>query len=190
MPQDPNHSPEKIDLDELLRLKRSERPSEPVWEQFDRELHQRMLQTLMKKEPWYLQVFRALTGRAAQGGFAAVAAVFAVIMVGRTAFIASGPMPDTQLAQADVAVETSQMVAASEFLTVTSTDLIDAEIMATPDYAIETYSAVDVAAGAGFMRDFGMDRIETANYDDASYSADTARSRASFANTSVASIAF
>ena len=47
-----------INLEDLLRLKRSERPSDQFWNEFDRELHQRMLQTLVKKDPWYLQVVR------------------------------------------------------------------------------------------------------------------------------------
>ena len=60
----PKHSqqPETdIDLDQLLRLKRSERPDDAFWSQFDRELHQRMLQTLVKRDPWYVQVWQGVS---------------------------------------------------------------------------------------------------------------------------------
>ena len=55
-----------INLEDLLRLKRSERPSDQFWNEFDRELHQRMLQTLVKKDPWYLQVLRVFSDRILQ----------------------------------------------------------------------------------------------------------------------------
>ena len=46
-------------LEALLRLKRSENPDAQFWERFDAELHQRMLRTLVKKEPWYRQLYYA-----------------------------------------------------------------------------------------------------------------------------------
>ena len=49
----------KPQLEALLHLKRSEKPDAQFWERFDSELHQRMLQTLVKKEPWYRQSYYA-----------------------------------------------------------------------------------------------------------------------------------
>ena len=46
-------------LEALLRLKRSENPDAQFWERFDAELHQRMLRTLVQKEPWYRQLYYA-----------------------------------------------------------------------------------------------------------------------------------
>ena len=50
------HQPQ---LEALLRLKRSENPDAQFWERFDAELHQRMLRTLVQKEPWYRQLYYA-----------------------------------------------------------------------------------------------------------------------------------
>ena len=52
-----------LQLEELLRFKRAERPDEAYWNRFDRELHQRMLQTLVKKDPFHRQVLRAFAGK-------------------------------------------------------------------------------------------------------------------------------
>lgn len=48
-----------LQVDALLRLKRSEKPDAQFWGRFDAELHQRMLQTLVQKEPWYRQLYFA-----------------------------------------------------------------------------------------------------------------------------------
>jgi hypothetical protein len=48
-----------LQVDALLRLKRLEKPDAQFWERFDAELHQRMLQTLVQKEPWYRQLYYA-----------------------------------------------------------------------------------------------------------------------------------
>ena len=58
---DTNNAHDKeVKVEDLLRLKRAERPSEAFRNTFDRELHQRMLQTLVKKDPWYVQGLRPL----------------------------------------------------------------------------------------------------------------------------------
>jgi hypothetical protein len=77
----------EVKLEELLRLKRAERPSEAFWNTFDRELHQRMLQTLVKKDPWYVQVLNGISGRMAQTAAVGAAAAFLAIMVVRPAFV-------------------------------------------------------------------------------------------------------
>ena len=74
-------------VEDLLRLKRAERPGEVFWNTFDRELHQRMLQTLVKKDPWHVQVLRGVSGRIAQSAAVGVAAVLLAMMVVRPAFV-------------------------------------------------------------------------------------------------------
>ncbi|HAV14241.1 MAG TPA: hypothetical protein DCX06_12225, partial [Opitutae bacterium] len=59
-------SQKEVKVEDLLRMKRSERPDEAFWGQFDQELHQRMLQTLVKKDPVHLQIWRTLSGRFTQ----------------------------------------------------------------------------------------------------------------------------
>jgi hypothetical protein len=79
----------EVKLEELLRLKRAERPSEVFWNTFDRELHHRMLQTLVKKDPWYVQVLRGVSGRIAQTAAVGSAAAFLALMVLRPALVDS-----------------------------------------------------------------------------------------------------
>ena len=49
-----NKSPDiKITLEDLLMLKRDEKPPVEFWEGFERELHQKTLRALVVNEPWY-----------------------------------------------------------------------------------------------------------------------------------------
>ncbi len=49
-----NKSPDKkITLEDLLRLKRDEKPPVEFWEGFERDLHRKTLRALVVNEPWY-----------------------------------------------------------------------------------------------------------------------------------------
>lgn len=50
MPSDPKKS---VTLEDLLHLKRSERPSPEFWSQFERELRQKQLTALVQKRRWW-----------------------------------------------------------------------------------------------------------------------------------------
>jgi len=43
----------KISVEDLLRLKRAERPTVEFWDNFDRELRQKQLTALLEKRPWW-----------------------------------------------------------------------------------------------------------------------------------------
>jgi hypothetical protein len=45
--------PDKVTLEDLLHLKRAERPSAEFWAQFDRELQAKQLAALIGKKPWW-----------------------------------------------------------------------------------------------------------------------------------------
>ena len=51
-----------VTLEDLLRLKRAERPSPEFWRQFDRELRAKQLAALVEKRPWWRVVPRAFAG--------------------------------------------------------------------------------------------------------------------------------
>lgn len=51
MPNSDSNS--NISLEQLLRLKRAERPNSEFWVNFDRELHQKQLTALVKKRRWW-----------------------------------------------------------------------------------------------------------------------------------------
>jgi len=171
---------EEVTLEDLLRLKRAERPSEAFWGEFDRELHQRMLQTLVKKDPLHIQIMRGLTGRFAQSiGVAAAAATIALLVL-RPAFVGVG-LPEAELAQqeAELAVEaTFQAQLLTEF---------DSTMVAGRDYGIKVISS-DQAAG--FTRDFAMDGYRL-THESSDYSSDSAASSFSFGSaTGVASLVY
>lgn len=76
----------KVSLEQLIQLKRSERPPTAFWEDFDRELHRRQLAALVAIEPWHVRAARALAvaaRRLAPIGAGATAVAFAVIALVR-----------------------------------------------------------------------------------------------------------
>jgi len=164
-----------VKVEDLLRLKRLERPDQDFWGGFDRELHQRMLQALVKKDPWYVQIVRGLSGRLVQAAAFGTAAVALLAMM--------------TLPPASVDTVKSE---AGTFVTAQSTkiDLINPSEIIMPeaendwvaDYQIEAISADSFSSGLGYTQDYSYDRIEVTAYDSAAYIVDTA----SFASTSVA----
>ena len=175
-------SQKKVKLEDLLRIKRSERPSDAFWGNFDRELHQRMLQTLVKKDPVHIQIFRGLSGRFAQSTAVACAAAFLALMVVRPAFVGTTPAASTfaeaELDYSNIAEAVPVEVAMSDL------DVATAE----SDYSIEGISAETISQDATFIRDFEMDGFQLAL--DADYSSDETFARPSFGSTGVASLVY
>lgn len=76
----------RISLEQLLQLKRSERPAPSFWEDFDRELRRRQLISIVAGQPWYVRVVRSLTvgfRRVVPVGVAAAAAVAGFLVLQR-----------------------------------------------------------------------------------------------------------
>lgn len=170
----------EIKVEELLRLKRHEKPDDAFWGQFDRELHQRMLHTLVKKDPLYLQILRGLTGRAAQTvGLAGAAAAFAFVSVTQTADM--NPSTPVGLTLASAAAEPVAQVATADLKALV-------EVAGVKDYAIDAITAD--AAEDSYQRDFGMDRMQVASFDSDAYSVEDAMSRPASGNAALASLAF
>ena len=157
----------EVKLEELLRLKRAERPSVAFWNKFDRELHQRMLQTLVKKDPWYVQAFRGISGRVAQTVAVGAAAVFLAMMVVRPAFV------NTAAPSGNEAQFTQEAVAnASQAAEVAMYDLENLDLTLTPDYQIEAISGSII--DSGYANEYTPDSFEVASYDSEVYVMDTA----------------
>lgn len=51
-----------VALEDLLRLKRAERPGPEFWTQFDRELRAKQLAALVEKRPWWRDLSRTFSG--------------------------------------------------------------------------------------------------------------------------------
>ena len=54
----------KVTVEDLLRLKRAERPAAEFWTSFERELRQKQLTALLNKRPWWQVLPQFLTRRA------------------------------------------------------------------------------------------------------------------------------
>ncbi|MGZ0656945.1 hypothetical protein ACWPKO_05090 [Coraliomargarita sp. W4R53] len=186
-----NAQEKEVKVEDLLRLKRAERPDEAFWGAFDRELHQRMLQTLVKKDPWYVQLVRGVSGRIAQTTAVGAAAAFLAMMVVRPAFV-DWTQPSTGASFAELDESLGQVQDQSqEKLQGQSQDLelisaapvevamSDFDSSLTPDYRMEALTA---GIHAGYTQEYAHDTFEVAAYDSGAYVADSA----SFAGTSLA----
>ena len=177
---DTNNAQQKeVKVEDLLRLKRAERPDNAFWNTFDRELHQRMLQTLVKKDPWYVQLLRGVSGRIAQTTAVGAAAAFLAMMIVRPAFVettqhSSGASFAKQEAESISSVPVE--VAMSELDNIATT----ATTAMAPDYQIEAISSN--TSELGYTQEYALDTIEVAAYDSTAYTMDTG----SFASTSLA----
>ncbi len=69
----------KITLEEVLRLKRREKPSAEFWDQFDRELRQKTLRALVEEKSWPQRYLTPVFGRVAIALPLAAAAVLALV---------------------------------------------------------------------------------------------------------------
>ena len=56
-----NQEKRPITLEDILRLKRAERPPAEFWESFDRELRAKQLAALVEKRPWWRSLPRAFS---------------------------------------------------------------------------------------------------------------------------------
>ena len=73
------HRPDrKITLEDLLRVKRAERPPADFWTQFERELHTRQLAAAVEKRRWWFSLPRVFTGLSRYQMPVGAAAVFVV----------------------------------------------------------------------------------------------------------------
>lgn len=185
-----------LQLEELLRFKRAERPDEAYWNRFDRELHQRMLQTLVKKDPFHRQVLRAFAGKRFPVGLltAATAAV---------ALVAIGPFSQHQPSiymEGFLAASTPQSAVAAPLGSADAD--ADADAM-NPTNAANAANAANVVEGVEFVdytiesigvgeetfqQDFGMDRMVAAELSQADYSFQEAAPRSG--RTMLASLTF
>jgi hypothetical protein len=107
--------PDKVTLEDLLRLKRAERPPAEFWFQFDRELQAKQLAALVGKKRWWHSAARTLArfsylplGATAALAFALMAAHQYLSPVAEIAGSAKSPIPAAKIIRAvppaDVAV--------------------------------------------------------------------------------------
>ena len=166
---DTNNSHEKeVKVEDLLRLKRAERPGEVFWNTFDRELHQRMLQTLVKKDPWYVQVLRGVSGRIAQTAAVGAAAAFLALMVMRPALVDLTRANGANGAYSALQKDASDLVNSAPVVDAAISDL-DSNLI--PDYQVEAISGS--ITDSGYANEYSPDSFELASYDRDVYAMDS-----------------
>jgi len=187
----PKNAPKKpIEVGDLLRLKKAEAPDAAFWDLFDNELHQRMLQTLVRKEPWYVQAGRALGGRFAQSVAVASAAALLALVVVRPALVPVEHPQAARLASPDeVFVDAEAPARGESGLREVSMADFNTEV-AKADYQIDMISASSGDSDVTYRRDFEMDTVQVASSEAADYSGDSAASWPMFGNTGVASLVY
>ena len=160
-----NSHEKEVKVEDLLRLKRAERPGEVFWNTFDRELHQRMLQTLVKKDPWYVQVLRGVSGRIAQTAAVGAAAAFLALMVMRPALVDS-----TRANGANLALQKNALDLVNSAPSVAAA-ISDLDSNFIPDYQIEAISGS--ITDSGYANEYSPDSFELASYDRDVYAMDS-----------------
>ena len=84
-PERAESQPSQVSLEDILRLKRSERPSPEFWSRFEQELRAKQLAAIVEKRPWWLTlhlpvVARSLSRLQVPMGAAAVLALSFVVV--------------------------------------------------------------------------------------------------------------
>jgi hypothetical protein len=80
-----NSEPQKVTIEDILRLKRAERPSPEFWGRFEQELRAKQLAAIVEKRPWWVamrvpQIARSLSRFQVPVGAAAVLALSFVVV--------------------------------------------------------------------------------------------------------------
>lgn len=114
MSQPDRSEPRKVTVEDLLRLKRAERPSAEFWSQFEEDLRAKQLAAIIEKRPWWItlrlpQVARAMSRLQVPLGATAVLALsFAVVREYRPASSTIEVIPAVQTTAAGVILNTGE----------------------------------------------------------------------------------
>lgn len=159
-------------LEELLRVKRAERPDDAFWEEFERGLRQKQLAAIIEPKPWWIGL--SIWGRrfAPLGLPASVAAAaLLAVMVVRTQSPfspAAAPFPDaavsSAVARADKAPRPAALASAPSPSveaprladTGPSSPVVIAAVSPTPDSAPATSGAAPLASAASSDASTGL----------------------------------
>ena len=136
------HIPEKVTLEDLLRLKRAERPSADFWVRFEQDLRIKQLAAIIEKRPWWYALHLPQAARMVSrfqvpvGAAAVLALTFVVVGQYRPASISVDEIAPVAVAQGSVIVptKTEMMVAAPS--------------PATQAVSVAQSASVDVPVGA------------------------------------------
>ena len=140
----PNHNPRNpVTLEDLLRLKRAERPSPEFWTRFESELRRKQLAALLEVRPWWQTLPHFLGQRRIQFPLGA-AALVAIALASPRFFVSERSAGETDRI-ADQITETSQVrLAATPAPTIPETTPVSPPV-AVADYEAQQSPAAAVA---------------------------------------------
>lgn len=137
---------QKVTIEDILRLKRSERPSPEFWSRFEQELRAKQLAAIVEKRPWWItlrvpQATRYFSRFQVPVGAAAVLALsFVVVREYRPVtptFDVAAPLPSIQSRAGSSVSVSSPMGVAS----VDSAPVVNAAVIQTPTAVAKTLVA-------------------------------------------------
>ncbi|MFA6288692.1 MAG: hypothetical protein WC661_15015 [Opitutaceae bacterium] len=120
----PDRSPNKVTIEDLLRLKRAERPSAEFWTRFEQDLRAKQLAAIVEKRPWWHalhlpQAARVISRFQVPVGSAAIFVLsFVVANQYRTATPSELTAPEVSVPAAQVAMNSVEAPKAKAFATV------------------------------------------------------------------------
>ena len=124
-----------------------------------------MLQTLVKKDPWHVQVLRGVSGRITQTAAVGAAAVFLALMVMRPALVDS-----TQANVAHLALQKNALDLVNSAPSVAAA-ISDLDSNLIPDYQVDAISGS--ITDSGYANEYSPDSFELASYDRDVYAMDS-----------------
>lgn len=155
------HSPErsssapKVTIEDLLRVKRAERPPTDFWARFERDLHAKQLAAIIEPRPWWIalrlpQVGKALAFARVPLGAAAVLALSVVVVREYRPFVSAPSQVAVNVAPAAVVHAATKIEALVDTAAVTVLDQAgvqhaEAAIVSQPE-AMTAASAVQESA--------------------------------------------
>jgi hypothetical protein len=162
MKADKNSTNQTITLEQLLRLKRAEKPEDAFWDRFDSELHGRMLRTLVNSDSKSTGLIRWLRMRWLQAGaVAACVVLFAVFAVDLHWQEQVGTDNPTVVALEPGLPEVSQPTASLSASA--STTAVESETtVERTDFGIGRVASAKPLSEASFSRDFGANSVRVA----------------------------
>lgn len=142
----PNKRP--VTVEDLLRLKRAERPPAEFWDRFDRELRAKQLAALVEKRPWWQTMPRVFAGWRRYHLPLGATAVLAVT------FLSLRDYPASTVEPVDPAIRSAQPVSAPMVAAVTAPvpEIISAQsFVSVTAPAIDPEPAVDAVASSSSL---------------------------------------
>ncbi|MGB0742897.1 MAG: hypothetical protein ACPGSB_00090, partial [Opitutales bacterium] len=131
---------------------------------------QSMMQSLVKKDPWPVQLMRGLSGKFVQSAAIAVAAVVLVLFTIRPALVTSVEQGHPVVASVTKEEAVDAVVVAAAQAPVAGLPDDVSVLVAEADYEIAMLTAASIDISESVTPDYGLDHLDVASYDSSAYS--------------------